>query len=91
MKAPKLVGRNFTVQASITNVLENNRLIADAARESGIASPLLDVCHALYGETLELGLGEADMAAVLRAIELRTEQERLHLTPRDGVGCKERR
>jgi hypothetical protein len=29
----------------------------------------------LYGETLELGLGEADMVAVLRAIEMRTEKQ----------------
>jgi 3-hydroxyisobutyrate dehydrogenase len=75
VKAPKLVGRDFAVQASIANVLENNWQIADAAREAGIASPLLDVCHALYGETLELGLGEADMVAVLRAIEVRTQRQ----------------
>jgi 3-hydroxyisobutyrate dehydrogenase len=72
VKAPKLIERDFSVQAAISNVLENNRLIAEAARESGIASPLLDVCHALYGEALGLGLGEADMAAVLEAIEARS-------------------
>ncbi len=75
VKAPKLVGRDFSVQASIGNVLENNRLIAEVAREVGVATPLLDVCHALYGETLKFGLGDADMIAVLRAIETRTEQE----------------
>ncbi|RKS71901.1 3-hydroxyisobutyrate dehydrogenase [Actinomadura pelletieri DSM 43383] len=71
-KGAKLVARDFTVQASITNVLDNNRLVAEAARDSGIASPLLDVCHALYRETLALGHGEADMAAVVHAIETRT-------------------
>ncbi|GAA4240994.1 NAD(P)-dependent oxidoreductase [Actinomadura meridiana] len=71
-KAAKLVARDFSVQASIANVLDNNRLVAEAARDSGTASPLLDVCHALYGETLALGHGEADMAAVLHAIESRT-------------------
>ena len=74
VKAPKLVGRNFAVQAAISNVLENNRLIAEVAREIGIASPLLDVCHALYNETFALGLGEADMVAVLKAIEARSER-----------------
>jgi 3-hydroxyisobutyrate dehydrogenase len=59
--------------ATISNVLENNRLIAEAAREAGVASPLLDVCHALYGETRSLGFGDADMAAVLKAIEARSE------------------
>jgi 3-hydroxyisobutyrate dehydrogenase len=74
VKAPKLIGRDFAVQGAVVNVLENNRLIADAAREAGIASPLLDVCHALYAETLRMGYGEADMVAVLRAIEARSNQ-----------------
>jgi 3-hydroxyisobutyrate dehydrogenase len=72
-KAPKLVGRDFAVQATIANVLENNRLAAEAAREAGVASPLLDVCHALYGETRALGFGDADMTAVIKAIEARSD------------------
>jgi 3-hydroxyisobutyrate dehydrogenase len=72
MKIAKLVERNFNVQASILDVLKNNRLVADAARRCDIASPLLDVCHALYGETAELGHGKADMIAVVHAIEART-------------------
>jgi 3-hydroxyisobutyrate dehydrogenase len=72
VKAAKLVAGDFAVQAAISNVLQNVRLIADAAREAGIASPLLDVCHILYGETQVLGLGGADMVAVIRAIEQRT-------------------
>lgn len=72
VKAAKLVAQDFAVQAAISNVLENVRLIADAAREAGIASPLLDICHALFGETQALGLGGADMIAVVRAIERRT-------------------
>jgi 3-hydroxyisobutyrate dehydrogenase len=76
VKAAKLVAQDHAVQASITNVLENNRLIAVAAREAGIASPLLDVCHALYGETLAAGLGDTDMVAVVRAIEQRTAADR---------------
>ena len=76
VKATKLVARSFEVQAAISNVLENNRLIAEVAREIGIASPLLDVCHALYTETLALGFGEADMVAVLKAIEARSERQR---------------
>lgn len=72
VKAPKLIGRDFAVHASISDVFKNNRLIAEAARTLGIASPLLDVCHALYGETLALGHGDADMVAVLKAIEARS-------------------
>jgi 3-hydroxyisobutyrate dehydrogenase len=72
VKGAKLVAHDFAPQAAISNVLENVRLIAAAAREAGIASPLIDVCHALYGETKSLGLGGADMVAVIRAIEQRT-------------------
>jgi 3-hydroxyisobutyrate dehydrogenase len=76
VKLGKLVRTDFAVQASIVNVLENNRLIAESARAAGVASPLLDVCHALYGETGTLGLGDSDMAAVVRAIEARTDAGR---------------
>lgn len=72
VKTAKLLAGDFDVQASITNVLENNRLVAEAARQAGIASPLLDVCHALYSETAALGHGQEDMVAVVRAIEART-------------------
>jgi 3-hydroxyisobutyrate dehydrogenase len=71
-KAGKLLSGDFTAQAAIADVLKNNRLVAEAARRSRCASPLLDVCHQLYGETAALGHGGEDMVAVLRAIEART-------------------
>jgi len=74
VKAAKLLSQDFAAQAAIANVLYNNRLIAEAARAAGIASPLLDVCHALYAETEALGHGAADMVAVIRAIEARSAQ-----------------
>jgi 3-hydroxyisobutyrate dehydrogenase len=73
VKALKLVARDFAAQAAIQDVLYNNRLVADAAREADLASPLLDACHALFGEAMALGHGTADMAAVLHAIEARTD------------------
>jgi 3-hydroxyisobutyrate dehydrogenase len=72
MKAPKLLAGDFAVQAAALDVLKNNRLIAEAARRAAIASPLLDVCHALFEETVSLGHAGEDMVAVLRAIEART-------------------
>ena len=72
VKGAKLVAHDFAAQASISNVLQNVRLIQAAVREAGIASPLVDVCHALYAETKALGLGADDMIAVIRAIEQRT-------------------
>ncbi|MFH8238365.1 MULTISPECIES: NAD(P)-dependent oxidoreductase [unclassified Streptomyces] len=72
MKAPKLLAGDFSVQAAALDVLKNNRLIAEAARGAGLASPLLDAAHALFEETVALGHGGEDMVAVLRAIEART-------------------
>jgi 3-hydroxyisobutyrate dehydrogenase len=73
VKVPKPLARDFTVQAAAADVLKNNRLIAEAAREAGLASPLLDVCHALYAETVEQGHGGEGMVAVLHALESRTD------------------
>lgn len=72
-KAAKLLAGDFDAQAKSGDVLKNNRLIAEAARRSQVASPLLDVCHALFGETVALGHGDADMVAVLHALEARTD------------------
>jgi 3-hydroxyisobutyrate dehydrogenase len=73
IKAAKLVDGDFAVQASIRDVLMNNGLIVDAARAAGVASPLLDVCQALYREAVALGHGDADMAAVVHAVAARTK------------------
>ncbi|MEW2611238.1 NAD(P)-dependent oxidoreductase [Streptomyces sp. NPDC047880] len=75
-KAPKLLERDFSVQAAAADVLKNNRLIAEAARGAGLMSPLLDVCHALYDETVQQGHGDLDMVAVLHAMETRTAKRR---------------
>ena len=75
IKAAKLLARDFTVQAAAHDVLKNNRLVAAAARDAAIASPLLDACHELFAETVALGYPDEDMAAVVRAIEARTAAE----------------
>jgi 3-hydroxyisobutyrate dehydrogenase len=69
VKGSKLVAGDFTVQASSANVLENTRLIAEAARSADVVAPVLDVCHGLFAETVALGYGDSDVAAVIRAIE----------------------
>lgn len=74
VKLEKIARHDFTRQAGISDVLKNNRLVVEAARHAGIASPLMDVCLALYGETEGLGLAENDMISVLRAIAARTER-----------------
>jgi 3-hydroxyisobutyrate dehydrogenase len=72
IKAQKLAAGDFAVQAAVADALKNNRLAIEAARAAKTASPLLDLAGALYAETLAMGLGQADVVAVVRAIEART-------------------
>jgi 3-hydroxyisobutyrate dehydrogenase len=65
VKLAKLVEGDYTVQASISDVLMNATLIHDAARSDAIASPLLDQCRDVLARTELLGHGQADMAAVI--------------------------
>jgi 3-hydroxyisobutyrate dehydrogenase len=86
VKAGMLVDGDFTVQAAIRDVRENNRLIVAAAQRRGIASPLLDVCHELFAETDALGHGGADMAAVVHALTARTGSGTAPANSPDGAG-----
>jgi 3-hydroxyisobutyrate dehydrogenase len=79
IKMAKLKNRDFDVQAAIHDVRKNSRLVADAARAAGIAAPIVELADELYAETLDLGFGSEDMAAVVRALEARTG--RAHLRP----------
>lgn len=72
VKAPKLLAEDFAVQASISDVWMNTRLITEAAKAAGLSAPLMDICEALFSETSALGHDTADMAAVVRAIEARS-------------------
>lgn len=73
VKIPKLISRDFSVQAATTDACNSTQLIADAARTAGIASPLLDLSSKLYGETASLGNGRLDMVSVIKSIEARTD------------------
>jgi 3-hydroxyisobutyrate dehydrogenase len=72
VKIPKLVKRDFSVQAATADAFNSTRLIADAARAAGLASPLIDLSSTLYGESVDLGNGRLDMVSVVKAIEART-------------------
>ena len=85
IKSEKLVESDFAAQAAIADVLKNNQFIASAARAAGIATPVLDACHALFAETDALGHGSADMAAVIRAIEARTSAVRGPARPVESI------
>ena len=72
IKLEKLVQGDFEVQASISDVHYNSRLVAEAAGRAGVSSPVLETCRDLFAEAEQLGHGRADMVAVLRALEART-------------------
>ncbi len=72
VKIPKLVARDFSVQAATADAFNSTNLIAQVAQTAGTASPLLDLCRTLYGESVELGNGRLDMITVVAAIEART-------------------
>jgi 3-hydroxyisobutyrate dehydrogenase len=72
VKIPKLIAQDFSVQAATADAFNSTKLIAEAARAAGMASPVLDLCRILYGESVELGNGRLDMVSVVKAIEART-------------------
>jgi 3-hydroxyisobutyrate dehydrogenase len=76
MKLPKLIGRDFSVQAAISDVLTNTRLMLDAAGVAGTAMPLVEVCRDLFSDAEALGLGKADMAGVIASFEQRSPRRR---------------
>jgi 3-hydroxyisobutyrate dehydrogenase len=73
VKTAKLVERDFAPQAAIHDVLKNARLVTEAARDGDVAAPLIDLCTDLYAEALDLGRGGDDIAAVIAALERRTD------------------
>ena len=73
VKVPMLAAHDFTVQAATADGYANTRLIADAARAAGIATPMLDLSSELYGESVRLGNARLVMSSVLTAIEARTD------------------
>lgn len=72
VKLAKLMGGDLDPQAGIADVYQNAQLITAAARASGTATPLMDVCDVLFRETRDAGLAQADMAAVVHAVRERT-------------------
>lgn len=76
VKGAKLAGGDFSVQSAISDVLKNTRLTTSAAREKGLASPLLDVCEALYSEAVAQNHAGLDMAGVIKAIEARSDRRK---------------
>lgn len=70
-KLAKLVSEDLSAQASIGDVWMNSRLVANAARDAGAATALLDQSNAILETTHDLGFAHLDMIALVRGIEAR--------------------
>jgi 3-hydroxyisobutyrate dehydrogenase len=71
-KVGKLIENDFEVQAAITDVIKNTDLVVDAARDAGIAAPIIDICSELYHDAAASGWGREDMVAVIKAYQGRS-------------------
>ena len=68
-KVPLLEKGEFPPQAAIRNVCESSRLVVETAKESGVPAPLAEVSLALNRAAVDLGFGDEDMIAVVKAYE----------------------
>jgi len=73
VKMPKLIERDFSVQAATLDAYNSTCLITDAAGNAQVVSPLLDLSCLLYKEAVDLGQGDLDMVSVIQAIEARSK------------------
>lgn len=66
-KGPKMVARDFSVQARLGQHLKDIRLILAAAAEAGMTLPLAAAHRALLEDAVAAGLGDLDNSAVVEA------------------------
>lgn len=64
-KLAAMLDGDLSPQASVRDARYNAGLIRAEADRQGVPLPLLDVCADLLGEAAALGLGEADLAALV--------------------------
>ena len=66
-KGPKMISGDFTPVARLAQHAKDVRLIRELAQRQGAITPLSDVHEELLQRAVELGLGDADNSAILRA------------------------
>jgi 3-hydroxyisobutyrate dehydrogenase len=64
-KGEKIARRDFSVQAAISDVHKNCRLVADAAAEAGASTPLLAQARALFAVRDGKDGSKVDMASII--------------------------
>jgi 3-hydroxyisobutyrate dehydrogenase-like beta-hydroxyacid dehydrogenase len=71
-KAPLMLAAEAEAKGRLRIGAKDIGLAAALARELGLAAPLFERAEALFAEAIAQGLGEADIAAVARALEARS-------------------
>ena len=67
-KLPKLIARNYAVQAALSDACHSTQLISSVGRSAQLNTPMLDTAQSLYASGIELGLSGLDMCAVREVI-----------------------
>ncbi len=70
VKGRKLVERDYTVQAKLSQHLKDVRLMLQAARAAGLPLPLTETHGRLLDQAETAGLGELDNSAILEVLRL---------------------
>lgn len=68
VKGRKMVERDFTVQARLTQHLKDVRLMLQAAAAAGLPLPLTDTHRRLMEQAAAAGLGELDNSAIIEIL-----------------------
>jgi 2-hydroxy-3-oxopropionate reductase/glyoxylate/succinic semialdehyde reductase len=68
LKDPMLRADDYPPQFPAKHMAKDLRFAAEAAAEAGADTPTLAVLNGLYARLLDMGLGEADFAAVIKAL-----------------------
>jgi 3-hydroxyisobutyrate dehydrogenase-like beta-hydroxyacid dehydrogenase len=69
-KGPKMVARDFSPQARLSQHFKDVRLIRELASRVGAATPLSVVHEELLARAVALGLGDADNSAIIEVFRL---------------------
>jgi 3-hydroxyisobutyrate dehydrogenase len=69
IKVQKLINRDFSPQAAMSDASNSANMILEAARAAKVSIGLLEHCRALYAETISAGRQNDDMVAVIHAME----------------------
>jgi 3-hydroxyisobutyrate dehydrogenase-like beta-hydroxyacid dehydrogenase len=67
-KGPKMLSRDYTPQARLSQHLKDVRLMLASAEGSGLALPLTETHRQILERAEELGWGDADNSALIEAL-----------------------